>query len=103
MFLSFFLIISARELFAKERKHGAKLVVEKKNGEKVKGELIAVKLSGLLLLDESGLDISLNTEDIQLIKILKKSRIAENASMGVLVGAGLGALLGSSSISAPSG
>lgn len=103
LFFAFSLIILSGELSARPRKHGAKLLVQKKNGEQIKGELIAVKLSGVLLLDESGLDLSLNMEDIQFIKILNKSRIAENTSLGILAGAGLGALLGSGSVSAPSG
>jgi len=104
LFFAFSLIILSGELSAKVRKHGAKLVVQKKNGEQIKGELIAVKENALLFLEDgTGLDLNLNIEVIRSIKILNKPRIAENASLGLFLGAGLGALFGSGSVSAPSG
>lgn len=104
LLLAFSLIILSGELDAKARKHGAKLIVQKKNGEQIKGELIAVKENALLLLtDTLKLDLSLSLEDIKFVKILNKSKVAQEGGIGLLCGAGVGALLGSSSTSPGSG
>lgn len=76
-------------LTAQERK-GANLLIEKLNGEQVRGELITVKESSLLLLSESGADVSVDVKEIKVITIVKKSKS--------LLGAGLGYAIGVSSM-----
>lgn len=76
-------------LTAQERK-GANLLIEKLNGEQVRGELITVKESSLLLLSESGADVSVDVKEIKVITIVKKSK--------ALLGAGLGYAIGVSSM-----
>jgi len=82
--LIFSLMMLSANLYAKE-KRGAKLLITKKDGQQIKGELITVKPNSLLLLDTEGKDVSIDIEDIKVIRIVKK--------LGVMWGA-LGGLLG---------
>ena len=78
------------ELLAKE-KRGAELLIQKKDGEEVRGELIAVKQNSLLLLDSVlKTDVSVHIGGIKVIIIMQKSK----AVGGLLIGGALGALLG---------
>lgn len=94
-FISLFLVVSVLTLSipltAKERR-GADLIVQKTDGTQVRGELIAVKQTSLLLLErDSGADVTVEIEDIRVITIVKKSRTGKFA---LLIGASLG-LIGS--------
>ena len=51
-------------LIAKD-KPGADLLIVKLDGEQVRGELIAVKESSLLLLSESGADVSVDVKEMK--------------------------------------
>jgi hypothetical protein len=73
-------------LTAKE-KRGADLLIEKTDGQQVRGELIAVKDSSLLLLGESGSDVSADIGDIRIITIVKKSKALQGAGYGFLISA----------------
>ena len=78
------------ELLAKE-KRGAELQIQKKDGEEVRGELIAIKQNSLLILDSVlKTDLSVDIDEIKVIIIMKISK----ALVGVIVGGALGALLG---------
>ena len=58
LLLVFSILALSGNLFAKE-KRGADLIIQKKDGQHVRGELIAVKKNSLLLLDrESGADVT---------------------------------------------
>ena len=71
----------------KREKKGAELIVWKKDGLQIRGELIAVKEDILLLLDsETGADVSNNVNDIKVIKILERSKIWEGAKIGGAIG-----------------
>jgi hypothetical protein len=69
---------------AKITKKGAFLVIQKRNGEQIIGELIAVKKSGLLL-NISGMDGEVEINDIRQIKIEKKSQAGRGAINGLIV------------------
>jgi len=84
LFLAFSLMMLSVNLYAKERR-GAKLLITKKDGQQIKGELITVKPNSLLLLDTDGKDVSIDIADIKVIRVVKKSK--------VLIGAGLGAAI----------
>lgn len=88
-FIAFFLIFSlmmlSANLYAKERR-GAKLKVTKLNGQLIKGELIAVKPNSLLLLDTEGKDVSVDIEEIKVIRVVKKSKALVGATYGALAG-----------------
>ncbi len=93
LFLVFSLVALSGNLYAKE-KRGATLIITKKDGQRIKGELIAVKPNSILLLDTEGKDVSIDIVDIKVIRILRKSKLLLGAGLGFLIGAGLGALNG---------
>ena len=80
-------------LYAKERR-GAKLIVTKKNGQQVKGELISVKQNSLLLLNTDGKDESIDISDIKAIRVVKESRGKRLGLIGFLIGCVGGAVYG---------
>ncbi|NIM59429.1 MAG: hypothetical protein GTO16_10870, partial [Candidatus Aminicenantes bacterium] len=73
-------------------RRGAKLIVTKLDGQQIKGELITVKPNSLLLLDTEGKDVSIDIADIKVIRIMKKSKVLQGLSLGLMIGGGLGAL-----------
>jgi len=97
-FISLFLLFSLvtincaslRTTGGKKEKHGAKLLITKKDEQQIKGELITVKPNSLLLLNTEGKDVSIDIADIKVIRIVKKSK---GARTGFLIGGGL-ALIG---------
>ncbi|GAH61129.1 unnamed protein product, partial [marine sediment metagenome] len=95
LFLVFSLMMLSANLYAKERR-GAKLIITKKDGQQIKGELITVKPNSLLLLNTEGKDVSVDIADINVIRIVKKSmyRMGMGMVIGGLTAAGIGALIG---------
>jgi len=90
--LVFLLMAFSVNLLAKERR-GAKLTVIKLDGQLIKGELITIKPSSLLLLNTEGKDESIDINCIKVIKI-KKSMTLVVAGIGFLVGGATGILFG---------
>jgi len=93
LFLTFSLMMLSVNLYAKERR-GAKLIVTKTDGQKIRGELITVKPNSLLLLDTDGKDVSIDIVDIKVIRVVKKSEALSGAVLGILIGGAAGAALG---------
>jgi len=93
LFLVFSILTLSGNIFTKERK-GAALIIQKKDGQQVRGELIAVKQNSLLLLDTDGIDVSVIIEDIKVITVLKKFTSSKGALYGFLIGGVIGAALG---------
>ncbi len=90
--------------YAKEKKHGAELEIQKKDGQSVRGELLTVKDNSLLVMESGSLSgISVDISDVHKIKILKKSRLLKGLGFGLLIGGGSGVLLGFLSGDDPSG
>ncbi len=90
LFLVFSLMMLSVNLYAKERR-GAKLIITKKDGQQVEGELITVKPNSLLLLNTDGKDLSVDIADIRIITIVKKPKAAgKGALTGLKIGGGLG-------------
>jgi len=83
-------------MFRKKReqiKHGAELIIQKKDSQEIIGELIAVKKDTLLLLEyETAADVSVDVKDIKIIKIIKKSKFWKGARTGALIGGVSGVL-----------
>jgi hypothetical protein len=78
-------------LCADERK-GVDLIIHKTDGQQIRGELIAVKQSALLLLErDSGTDITVDTGEIRVITHIKKSKVWKGMGLGLLIGGGAGA------------
>ena len=100
LFLVFSIIGLYGNLYAKERR-GANVEIFKTKPKMegtpwetpdIKGELIAVKESSLLLLDSaSGADVSIDIGDIKVIKIVRESKVGKGVGIGLLVGGGIGA------------
>lgn len=77
-----------------ERKNGSTLIITKKDGHEIKGELITVKPNSLLLLDRYyGRDVSIEIRDIRTIRIIKKSKARLGYIIGGAVGYGVGVLV----------
>jgi len=94
LFLVFSILALSGNMFAKERK-GADLIIQKKYGQQVRGELIAVKENSLLLLGrESGVDVTVDIDNVKVITIVGKSKASGGAVLGLLIGAGVGAIVG---------
>jgi len=93
LLLVFSLLMLSANLYAKE-KRGAKLLITKKDGWQREGELITVKPNSLLLLDTDGKDVSIDIANIKVIRVVKKSKVLQGLGVGLLIGAGTGAVWG---------
>ena len=108
LFLIFSLMMLSINLYAKERR-GATLIIQRKSDQikntqlkgtpweeitGIRGELITVKPTSLLLLNPEGKDMSVNITDIKVIRIVKKSKALLGAGIGFLILGGGGALIG---------
>lgn len=89
--LVFFLILPF-DLMAKRKKPGAQLLITKKNGEVIKGELLKVKQNSLLLRASFLADgVTVDIGDIRDIKVAKKKG---SSLAGLLVGILGGGIIG---------
>lgn len=80
---------------AKEKDNGALILVQKIDGQRIEGELLAVKDTNLILMDSGNLSgITEDIHEISTIQILKKSKFFKGLGYGLLIGGGSGALLG---------
>jgi hypothetical protein len=87
------LLVSPSMSMKKEK--GAAVVVQTRDDRQLQGELITVKMDSLLLMDaETSADVSVNIEDVKFIRIVRPSKVAFGAGLGLLVGAAAGAGLG---------
>lgn len=78
------------ETRSKKERRGAVLVIQKKDGQKIEGELIAVIQNSLILSAKySNNDFNINLQDVGLIRIVKESK----EGRGFWVGFGIGAIL----------
>jgi hypothetical protein len=82
-----FLLLSLPTLLSARERRGANLVVVQKDGQTVKGELIAVKSDSLLLLNPAGMDESVDIAGIRSIRIVIKSKGGTGFLIGFLAGA----------------
>jgi hypothetical protein len=75
-------------------KRGSALLVTRLDGRQDKGELIAVKPDGLLLLDAEGSERTVDLADIRSVRIVRRSRAGLFAGLGGAAGlAGMGGLV----------
>ena len=79
------LVFSPGGLFGKTRKHGARLHVYKLDGHEQEGELIGVKNSSLVLY-QSDINFTVDIRELKMMKVLKKSRAAQGALLGFVIG-----------------
>lgn len=82
-------------LSAKDRKKGADIIVQTKEGKSIKGELLTVKSDVIILMDslnQTGITQKIN--EITKITIVKKGSFFKGMGLGLVIGGGSGALLG---------
>ncbi len=80
-----------------QRDHGAEIIVTLKNEERVRGELLAVKPDRLLILKRAPEEgATVNVVDINAVRIVRKSRTLLGGAAGLVAGAGIGAIWGTS-------
>ncbi len=84
------LLISLPPSLAAREKRGAELVITKKAGQLVRGELIAVRPDSIVVFVSEGKDESVDIAEISTIKIVRKSK----ALKGLLYGFASGAVTG---------
>lgn len=78
---------SMAQFLSRSVREGAKLRIQKNDGQLVTGELITVKKNSLLLLDsETDEDLSVDIKDVNAITLVKKSRGFQVGIYGVLAG-----------------
>jgi len=92
LLLIFSLIMLSTNLYAKKK--GAELIITKKNGRQIEGELITVKKDSLLLLFAGRMDVSVGIEEIKVITIVKKSTFWKGPGLGLLIGGSIGGIIG---------
>ena len=92
LLLIFSLMMLSVNLYAKKK--GVEVIVTKKNGLQIRGELITVKKDSLLLLFARRMDVSVGIEEIEVITIVKKSTFWKGPVLGLLIGAGIGVIMG---------
>jgi hypothetical protein len=81
-------------VFAKERK-GADVIIQRVDGIRVKGELIAVKQESILLLTKDlGIDMTIDLRDIRVIKIVRGSYALAGGIIGLIIGGVIGYHIG---------
>ena len=86
------------DLFA--RKEGADLTIQRTDGQQIRGELIAVKESSLLVMESVTLnDLTIDIRDIKVMTIHRKSKFWRGAGLGFLMGS-MGAMLATAFIRA---
>jgi len=84
--LAFLILVLPGALSARERR-GANLVITLKDGQQIKGELIAVKPDSLLLLAEK--DESIDLLGIKSIRIVRKSKAMLGGLLAGMVATGI--------------
>lgn len=91
--LIIFAVVSS--LPAKEKSMGADLIIKKKDGQVIKAELLAVKGRDLIMMDHLALsELIVGIDEVRSIQIVKKSKVLRGMGIGLLAGAGSGALWG---------
>ena len=104
LFLVFSILILSGNLIAKERR-GADVKIYNTKPQKegtqwetphIRGELIAVKKSSLLLLGSEGADVTVDVSDINSIKIIPKSNALSYGILGLVAGGTIGFIMGHS-------
>ncbi len=91
-----FLCLGLPSVLSAKGRRGAKVIVTFLDGRQVEGELIAVRNASLVLLSPAGPGKdgavgSIDIRDIQIVRVVKRSR----AAIGLIIGATAGAIGGS--------
>lgn len=91
------LALLAPGLAAKERR-GADLLVNKRDGSLMEGELLAVRGNTLILmLEANSAGVEVELKEVATITVVKKSKFGKGLLWGTLIGGAAGAVIGSAS------
>ncbi len=91
--LSIFLLMTVHGQLAANKGRGAGIIIQKRDDQIVRGELIAVKKKSLLIQDfQNRLDETIQIMDVKLITVEKKAKILRNSGLGLTIGAAGGVL-----------
>ncbi|MDH5467620.1 MAG: hypothetical protein OEY25_09400 [Candidatus Aminicenantes bacterium] len=82
-----------RKEIPRRKKHGATIIIQKKDNIQIRGELILIRENWLLLLNAEGKDTPVDIGDIKVIRIVKKSKVAKGALTGLLISAAFAVVL----------
>lgn len=93
LFLVLSILALSENMYAEKK--GANLIIQRVDRIRVRGELIAVKKDSLLLLErESVAGVTVDIGDIEVIKIVRGSRVLVGGITGLLFGGVIGFLIG---------
>ncbi len=91
--LSISLLMTVHGYLMANHGQGAEIIIQRKDGQLVRGELIAVKKKSLLIQDsQNRLDETIKIMDVKLITVEKKAKILRNSGLGLITGAAGGVL-----------
>jgi len=94
LFLMFSLILLSGNMISRERQ-GARIIVHKKDGQILKGELVAVQQTHMLMLNsKTKYDERIDISDVKAMNVIGKPRIGLRILIGSMLGAGIGSALG---------
>jgi hypothetical protein len=80
---------------AKEKEKGAEVFIQKKDGQGIKAELLAVKEGRIILMDSfTQSEVIIAIDEIKSIQIAKKAKFFQGLGLGFLAGGALGAAAG---------
>jgi hypothetical protein len=90
-----FLLTGNGILFAKKEKPGATIVVQKMDGQTIRGELLEARNGTLnLLIYENATKVNIRLDELNSLRIEKKNAFLKGLGIGILVGAAAGAIGG---------
>lgn len=79
---------------ATTQKRGAEIVVEKRDGSSVRGELLIIKGRDIYVLDAMSAEVRVGIDEINTIRVVRKSQLGKHILKTTLFGAGVGAIIG---------
>lgn len=91
--LSVSLLITVHGHLMANKGRGAEIIIQKSDGQLVRGELIAVKKKSILIQNsQTRFDETIKIMDVKLITVEKKAKILRNSALGLITGAAGGVL-----------
>lgn len=79
---------------ATKQKRGAEIVVEKRDGSSVRGELLIIKGRDIYVLDAMSAEVRVGIDEINTIRVVRKDMTGKYMLKASLFGAAAGAILG---------
>jgi len=80
---------------ARSKEHGARIIITKLDGQRLEGELLKVKDTGLILMTNSESGVAIPVKEIKTIELKKKGKFLTGAAIGLGVSMIAGGIFGS--------